>query len=141
MHGFGLRVPLYGSLKTPWGGGCTVQNAPQLDRVTAQFGASSVVAEHLFKGNFMNVQASHILVPDLHTASQLKKQINEGADFADTARAHSSCPSRARGGDLGPFGRGQMVKPFEDAAFALEVGGLSEPVQTQFGWHLIHRTG
>jgi peptidyl-prolyl cis-trans isomerase C len=89
----------------------------------------------------MQIQASHILVPDLHTASQLKQKITEGTDFSEVARAHSTCPSRARGGDLGPFGRGQMVKPFEDAAFGLAVGALSEPVQTQFGWHLIQRTG
>ena len=89
----------------------------------------------------MQVQASHILVNDLNTAVTLKQKITEGADFASLAQQHSSCPSKARGGDLGRFGIGQMVKPFEDATFALEVGGLSEPVQTQFGWHLIHRTG
>ena len=89
----------------------------------------------------MQVQASHILVSSLEQAQALKTQITEGADFADLARAHSSCPSKQQGGNLGPFGRGMMVKPFEDAAFGLDVGGLSDPVQTQFGWHLIHRTG
>jgi len=88
----------------------------------------------------MQVQASHILVSDLNTAVTLKQKLAEGADFADLARAHSSCPSKQQGGNLGPFGRGMMVKPFEDAAFGLEVGALSEPVQTQFGWHLIQRT-
>jgi parvulin-like peptidyl-prolyl isomerase len=88
----------------------------------------------------MQVQASHILVEDLNTALTLKQKIAAGENFASLAQQHSSCPSRAQGGNLGSFGRGQMVKPFEDATFALEVGGLSEPVQTQFGWHLIHRT-
>jgi len=89
----------------------------------------------------MQVQASHILVSDLHTAVTLKQKITEGTDFATLAQQHSSCPSKARGGDLGRFGAGQMVKSFEDATFALPVGEVSEPVQTQFGWHLIHRTG
>jgi len=89
----------------------------------------------------MQVQASHILVSDLNTAVTLKQKIAEGIDFAELARTHSSCPSKANGGSLGAFGPGQMVKPFEDATFALNVGEYSEPVQTQFGWHLIHRTG
>jgi peptidyl-prolyl cis-trans isomerase C len=88
----------------------------------------------------MLVTASHILVPTLEQAQTLKTQISEGADFGTLAQQHSSCPSRARGGDLGQFGPGQMVAPFQDATFALDVGGLSEPVQTQFGWHLIKRT-
>ena len=88
----------------------------------------------------MQVRASHILVPTLADAQALQTQITEGADFASIARANSKCPSGANGGDLGPFMRGMMVKPFEDAAFGLEVGGLSEPVQTQFGYHLIKRT-
>ena len=88
----------------------------------------------------MLVQASHILVPSRDQATSLKQSIVEGADFASLAQQHSSCPSRARGGDLGQFGPGMMVPPFQDAAFALEVGAVSEPVQTQFGWHLIKRT-
>jgi len=89
----------------------------------------------------MQVTARHILVSDLNTALTIKAKITEGTQFGDLARAHSSCPSRARDGDLGSFGPGMMVKPFEDAAFALDVGQISEPVQTQFGWHLIQRTG
>lgn len=89
----------------------------------------------------MLVEASHILVPNLEQAQQLHKQITEGANFAQMAQQHSSCPSRAAGGSLGKFGPGQMVPQFQDATFALEVGGLSQPVQTQFGWHIIHRTG
>jgi len=72
--------------------------------------------------------------------TDIKKQLDEGADFAGLAREHSDCPSAARGGDLGPFGRGQMVKPFEDAAFELEVGAVSGIVTTQFGHHVIKAT-
>jgi parvulin-like peptidyl-prolyl isomerase len=73
--------------------------------------------------------------------SQIKAQVDGGADFADLARQHSDCPSGKSGGDLGPFGRGQMVGPFEDAAFSLSVGGTSGVVETDFGYHIIRRTG
>jgi peptidyl-prolyl cis-trans isomerase C len=90
----------------------------------------------------MQVRASHILVESLEQANMLKSQISGGqADFAMVAKSVSKCPSGQQGGDLGMFGRGQMVKPFEDATFSLQVGEVSEPVQTQFGYHLIHRTG
>lgn len=71
----------------------------------------------------------------------LKTRLEEGADFGELASAHSDCPSGQSGGDLGSFGRGMMVPEFENAAFALEVGGTSEVVETPFGYHLIHRTG
>lgn len=83
------------------------------------------------------VKASHILVATEAKASALKNMINEGEDFAYLARQYSQCPSKSIGGDLGYFKRGQMVKEFEVAAFNLPVGEVSEPVQTQFGWHLI----
>jgi len=86
------------------------------------------------------VRASHILVADLNTAVTLKQKIAEGSDFGQLASQHSSCPSGRNGGDLGMFGRGMMVKPFEDVAFGTEVGQVSGPVQTQFGYHLIKRT-
>jgi parvulin-like peptidyl-prolyl isomerase len=71
----------------------------------------------------------------------LKAEIAGGADFAALAAEHSDCPSSAQGGDLGSFGRGMMVPEFEQAAFALETGKVSDVVQTDFGYHLIHRTG
>jgi peptidyl-prolyl cis-trans isomerase C len=71
----------------------------------------------------------------------LKAQIDGGADFADLAQQHSDCPSGKSGGDLGNFGRGQMVGPFEEAAFGLVVGGTSGVVETDFGYHIIRRTG
>jgi peptidyl-prolyl cis-trans isomerase C len=70
----------------------------------------------------------------------LRKQLLEGADFAELAKANSDCPSASAGGDLGPFGRGQMVPEFEDAAFSQPVGSVGEVVETQFGFHLIKVT-
>lgn len=88
------------------------------------------------------IRASHILVKTKEEADNLLTEIKSGKDFAEVAKAVSLCPSGHDGGDLGFFGRGMMVKPFEDAAFALnEMGDVSEPVETQFGWHLIKLTG
>ncbi|MBR1943827.1 peptidyl-prolyl cis-trans isomerase [bacterium] len=83
------------------------------------------------------VKASHILVKTEDEALKLYEEIKGGKDFAEVAMEYSSCPSGRNGGDLGFFPKGVMVKPFEDAAFSLPVGELSQPVQTQFGWHLI----
>lgn len=84
------------------------------------------------------VRARHILVDTREEAEELRQQLLDGADFAGLARAHSKDPgSGAAGGELGWFGRGVMVAPFEQAAFALAVGDISEPVQSSFGYHLI----
>ena len=83
------------------------------------------------------VRASHILVKEEGTAEELKTRIEGGASFAALAKEHSQCPSGDGGGDLGWFGRGMMVRAFEDAAFSLPVGEVSSPVKTQFGYHLI----
>ncbi len=83
------------------------------------------------------VRASHLLVSTEEEAKKLREEILAGKDFADVAAAVSQCPSGANGGDLGFFTRGMMVPEFDEASFTLEVGELSEPVQTQFGWHLL----
>lgn len=83
------------------------------------------------------VKASHLLVDTEEEAIALKEEILSGKPFEDVAAEHSNCPSGARGGDLGFFGRGQMVGEFEAAAFDLKIGELSDPVRTNFGWHLI----
>jgi len=82
------------------------------------------------------IHARHILVATEAEAKEVKERLLKGEDFATVAKEKSKDPS-AEGGDLGFFGRGQMLKPFEDAAFALKEGELSDPVQTQFGWHII----
>lgn len=87
------------------------------------------------------VSASHILVEDEETAKKVLAELEEGKDFAAVAEEHSSCPSKSRGGDLGFFTKGRMVPEFEEAAFAMEEGQISEPVQTQFGYHIIKVTG
>lgn len=89
----------------------------------------------------MKVRASHILVATREAANKVAYEVKNGKDFAEVAKQNSTCPSRESGGDLGFFGKGQMVKEFEDVAFAMEAGEISEPVQTQFGYHIIKVTG
>ena len=101
------------------------------------------------------IQASHVLVSyvDAHNSSSLltkeealeriqdlKSQVLSGISFSEIATEFSDCPSAEKGGDLGEFSRGAMVKAFDMAAFELEVGEVSEVVETEFGYHLIHRT-
>ena len=84
------------------------------------------------------VNASHILVDSEEKAAELLAAINAGTvSFEDAARENSSCPSSAQGGNLGDFGRGQMVPEFDTACFEMEVGEVRGPVKTQFGYHLI----
>ncbi len=88
-------------------------------------------------GSDSSVAAKHILVADEELAYQVREEIIDGLDFAEAAAKYSTCPSKSEGGSLGKFGRGQMVPEFEEAAFTLEVGQLSDLVKTQFGYHLI----
>ena len=81
--------------------------------------------------------AKHILVDTLEQMQEIKTEITNGMSFEEAAQKYSKCPSAAQGGSLGSFTRGRMVPEFEKAAFELEVGEISEPVKTQFGYHLI----
>ena len=84
------------------------------------------------------VSAKHILVDSEDVCKEILAQIQNGEKtFEDAAKESSTCPSGQQGGDLGEFGKGQMVKEFEEAAFAAEIGAIVGPVQTQFGFHLI----
>ena len=83
------------------------------------------------------VHAAHILVKNESQARDLMQRVGAGESFSELAKKHSQCPSGRRGGDLGWFGRRQMVKEFEDAAFAAPKGSTVGPIRTQFGWHLI----
>ena len=73
-------------------------------------------------------------------ADKIKKELDGGADFVQLAKAYSDCPSAKSGGDLGPIKRGEMVKEFTDVAYATELNGISDPVKTQFGYHIIKIT-
>ncbi len=87
------------------------------------------------------IRASHILVEKQSQALKALEELKAGADFRELARKYSICPSAKRGGDLGQFDRGQMVREFEQVAFALRIGEVSGLVRTKFGYHIIKRTG
>jgi peptidyl-prolyl cis-trans isomerase C len=104
--------------------------AKQIEEITAANKELEEANKNLDKTN----EANKAKIKDI------QKQLAEGADFAELAKANSDCPSGQKGGDLGEFTRGQMVKAFEDVAFAQEVGKISDVVETQFGYHLIKTT-
>ena len=85
-------------------------------------------------------QARHILVDTEEKCQSLKDEIEGGADFAGLAKEHSSCPSGQKGGDLGEFSPGMMVKEFDEVVFSADIDSVQGPVQTQFGYHLIEVT-
>ncbi|THB63589.1 MAG: peptidylprolyl isomerase [Spirochaetaceae bacterium] len=89
----------------------------------------------------MEMRASHILVKDKALADRLLAQIKKGARFDSLAKEFSTCPSKSKGGDLGWFGEGKMVKEFEAATLRMSVGSVSKVVKTQFGYHIIKKTG
>jgi len=84
--------------------------------------------------------ARHILVDSESKCQALKTEIENGADFAQLAKENSSCPSGRQGGDLGTFGRGQMVPEFDTVVFSAPIGEVQGPVKTQFGYHLLEVT-
>ena len=88
----------------------------------------------------MKAKARHILVDDEATCTDLRTQIERGADFAQLAQEHSKCPSKDKGGDLGEFSPGQMVREFDDVVFSAELGKPHGPIKTQFGFHVIEIT-
>ena len=88
------------------------------------------------------IKASHILVAKQSVANDIIEELKMGGNFAELAKKHSTCSSSKKGGNLGAFGRGQMVPEFEKAAHALNVGQITDfPIKTQFGYHVIKRTG
>lgn len=114
-----------------------------ISKIMEQVTVTDSEVEDYYKANenmFLNqatVSAKHILVETVERAEEIKAEILNGKVFEDAAFEYSTCPSNAQGGSLGAFSRGQMVPEFEEAAFNMEVGSISDPVQTQFGYHLI----
>ncbi len=90
--------------------------------------------------NAGKVRASHILVDKMSQAQTIMDDLASGIDFVKLARDLSQCPSKKKGGDLGFFGKGQMVPEFEKAVFGMKVGEVKGPVKTKFGYHVIKRT-
>lgn len=87
------------------------------------------------------IRASHILVEKHSQAVKIIEELQKGASFTELARKNSKCPSGKKGGNLGKFSRGQMVKEFERAAFSLKKGEITQtPIKTQFGYHIIKRS-
>jgi peptidyl-prolyl cis-trans isomerase C len=109
-------------------------------------------SENVSNFNGETVTASHILIDTKgvtdeaklkaakEKADKIKKELDGGADFVQLAKAYSDCPSAKAGGDLGPIKRGEMVKEFTEVAYATELNGISDPVKTQFGYHIIKIT-
>jgi len=85
----------------------------------------------------MEVHCAHILLKTEEEAIHILRELMNGRDFSEVAKESSICPSGRDGGDLGVFGRGQMVEKFEKVAFVLKKGEISKPVKTEFGWHII----
>lgn len=113
-----------------------------IDEIIAE-GADEAELQKAYDAQYGSVEptsefnASHILVETAEEAQAVIASVNDGADFAEVAKEKSTGPSGPNGGELGWFGAGVMVPEFEQAVIGMEVGAVSEPVQTQFGWHVI----
>ena len=111
---------------------------------TLNYATEKIVTNKAEAAAVKQVQAAHILVPTEQEAVNIRKEIMDGSSddtfnrFMEAAKKYSKCPSGKSGGILGWFGRGDMVPEFENAAFNLPTGIVSEPVKTQFGYHLIY---
>ena len=110
------------------------------ERLTAERLAEEYQTRYAEAEPVQEIRARHILVDSEEAAQDIKDQIDDGADFADLAAEHGTDGTSEQGGDLGWFDRTVMVPDFAEAAFALEIGEVSEPVKTDFGWHLIEVT-
>lgn len=117
-----------------------------VNKIIRDVAASEKEVEDYFQANAASfnrpetVEASHILVDSEAKAHDILAELNEGLAFEEAASKYSSCPSREAGGALGEFTKGQMVPEFEEAAFSMVEGQISEPVKTQFGYHIIKLT-
>ena len=117
---------------------CGWTSAAEVVDGSAKFQESANLKKEDKMSEATQVAAKHILVDTEEKAKELLTKIQAGeVSFEDAAKTYSKCPSGSNGGDLGFFGRGAMVKEFEDASFILKVGEVSQPIKTQFGWHLI----
>jgi foldase protein PrsA len=112
--------------------------AKRIPPVTDAQVAAFFKAQHSMFDKPEQVRARHILLRDEKTANMVEAKLKSGGDFAALAKQYSTDPAtKDKGGELGFFGRGQMVAPFDQAAFSLKVGAISAPVHSPFGWHII----
>ncbi len=114
-----------------------VANDYARDRLTEEAIQAAYDAEYGAVEPEMEYNASHILVETEEEAQAILAELEAGADFTELARERSTGPSGPNGGNLGWFGKGMMVAPFEEAVVAMDEGAVSDPVQTQFGWHVV----
>lgn len=114
-----------------------------INKVLSQIEVSEDEVKSFYEGNKENfkkpesILSSHILIDDEEKANEIIDEIREGKTFEQAAKEYSSCPSKDQGGNLGETTRGKLVPEFEDVAFSMEIGSVSQPVKTQFGYHII----
>lgn len=124
--------------------GCVKEREPEGKEVIQPAPPGQIRASHILisYAEAPGTEATRTKEEAGQLAEEILSRLEEGEDFEDLARLYSDCPSarKERCGDLGFFGKGKMVKPFEDAAFSLEPGGISRIVETKFGYHIIKRT-